>query len=240
MERKALLKTQFCVVFKILICLPTSNLFNNLKGKYTTSTLCSQSPQANILWHLLLFIEKSWTRKWTTLTSHLKHVPPPLCDFRRVLVNYLTCTVNKKDRGPGTAVPVKQSCCNGEYACWRWWLIETSSIPWASFGSMTATSFANLKKKSPSHSLLLASWKQVVFLVWARTYIRSRMAGRTSRLPSPMHVHLPGEWLLSDESTMDNLTLLFVLKAREWPESMQDVVSARREGKAENRVSANQ
>ena len=29
MERKALLTTQFCVVFKILICLPTSNLFNN-------------------------------------------------------------------------------------------------------------------------------------------------------------------------------------------------------------------
>ena len=28
MERKALLKTQFCVVFTILICLPTSHLFN--------------------------------------------------------------------------------------------------------------------------------------------------------------------------------------------------------------------
>ena len=37
MERKALLKTQFCVVFKILICLPTSNLFNNLKQRYSNS-----------------------------------------------------------------------------------------------------------------------------------------------------------------------------------------------------------
>ena len=58
-----------------------------------------------------LYQEEVKTRTWTTLTSHLKHVPPPFCarDFRGVHVNYITCTVDKKDRGPGTAAPVKQS-----------------------------------------------------------------------------------------------------------------------------------
>ena len=41
MERKSLLTTQFCVVFKILICLPTSNFFNNFIDKATKLTLLS-------------------------------------------------------------------------------------------------------------------------------------------------------------------------------------------------------
>ena len=85
------------------------------KGKkYTTSTLCSQFPQANDLSHRLLFIKKRWSSEVDN-----SYFPPETCrstttrlcarDFRGVHVNYLTCTVDKKDRGPGTAAPVKQS-----------------------------------------------------------------------------------------------------------------------------------
>ena len=63
----------------------------NSRKQTSSRTFCS-----------LILSRRGETRTWTVLTSHLKHVPPPLCarDFRGVHVNDLTCTVDKT--GPRT------------------------------------------------------------------------------------------------------------------------------------------
>ena len=88
------------------------------------------------------------------------------------------------------------------------------------------TSFGNLKKKSSLLALITSGFPDVIVSTHVHSFHERR--GATFRV-SQARSHVPGEWLLSDESTRAR-TLPFALQIRGSPESNQDFVSARSQG----------